>query len=213
MKINEVEHAIGISKKNIRFYEDEGLLTPSRSANGYRDYSEADLDTLRQIKLFRKLDIPIDEIKQMQIGSLTLDDCLERHMIVLKRRAANLEAAESFCSRLAESHFSIKTLPTEQLLSEMSKIEEGGTRFVNVKHQDRRKQKNGALLGVVPIILFMIFMICISIFGILNEPDFPLVLAVLLIVTPIVVIIATIVVLRQRLKEIEGGELDEASKY
>ena len=65
MKINEVEQAIGITKKNIRFYEDEGLLTPSRSANGYRDYSEADLATLRQIKLFRKLDIPIEEIKQL----------------------------------------------------------------------------------------------------------------------------------------------------
>ena len=60
MKINEVEQAIGITKKNIRFYEQEGLLTPSRNlSNGYRDYSEEDLETLRQIKLLRKLDIPL----------------------------------------------------------------------------------------------------------------------------------------------------------
>ena len=51
MKINEVEQAIGITKKNIRFYEQEGLLNPSRNlSNGYRDYSEEDLETLRQIK-------------------------------------------------------------------------------------------------------------------------------------------------------------------
>ena len=40
MKINEVEALVGIPKKNIRFYESEGLLKPERSSNGYRDYSE-----------------------------------------------------------------------------------------------------------------------------------------------------------------------------
>ena len=31
MKINEVEAAVGVTKKNIRFYEEEGLITPSRA--------------------------------------------------------------------------------------------------------------------------------------------------------------------------------------
>ena len=30
MKINEVEAAVGVTKKNIRFYEEEGLISPSR---------------------------------------------------------------------------------------------------------------------------------------------------------------------------------------
>ena len=39
MKINEVESLIGITKKNIRFYEDQGLITPARDKNnGYRYY-------------------------------------------------------------------------------------------------------------------------------------------------------------------------------
>ena len=96
MKINQVEQIIGITKKNIRFYEQEGLLKPSRVANGYRDYSTEDLETLRHIKLLRKLDVPIEEIKRLQSGSLTLEDCLHRHLIVLKRRRSNLEAAENF---------------------------------------------------------------------------------------------------------------------
>ncbi|MDE7044288.1 MAG: MerR family transcriptional regulator, partial [Acetatifactor sp.] len=66
MKINEVEQTIGITKKNIRFYEQEGLLNPSRNlSNGYRDYSETDLERLRQIKLLRKLDIPLEEIRRL----------------------------------------------------------------------------------------------------------------------------------------------------
>ena len=39
MKINEVEAAVGVPKKNIRFYEEEGLVTPSREpGNGCRSY-------------------------------------------------------------------------------------------------------------------------------------------------------------------------------
>ncbi|MBO7135160.1 MAG: MerR family transcriptional regulator, partial [Spirochaetaceae bacterium] len=31
MKIYQVEELVGITKKNIRFYEDQGLLCPSRN--------------------------------------------------------------------------------------------------------------------------------------------------------------------------------------
>ena len=54
MKINQVEAAVGVTKKNIRFYEEEGLLAPCRNAgNGYREYSEEDVARLRRIKLLR----------------------------------------------------------------------------------------------------------------------------------------------------------------
>ena len=33
MKINEVEAAVGVTKKNIRFYEEEGLISPSSGQN------------------------------------------------------------------------------------------------------------------------------------------------------------------------------------
>ena len=56
MKINEVEALVGITKKNIRFYEEQGLLKPGRnSQNGYREYGEPEVELLRQIKLLRKL--------------------------------------------------------------------------------------------------------------------------------------------------------------
>ena len=52
MKINEVEQLVGITKKNIRFYENQGLLHPDRhKTNGYRESSDADVDLLMKIKL------------------------------------------------------------------------------------------------------------------------------------------------------------------
>ena len=86
MKIHEVEQLVGITKRNIRFYEKEGLLTTGRNAdNGYRNYEDGDVEVLRKIKLLRKLDVPMDAIRKMQQGALTLTDGLRRHMIQLER--------------------------------------------------------------------------------------------------------------------------------
>ena len=75
LKINEVEALVGITKKNIRFYEEQGLLAPSRNAeNGYRNYGEAEVAQLRQIKVLRKLGVPMEEIRKMQAGTHTLSD-------------------------------------------------------------------------------------------------------------------------------------------
>ena len=80
MKINEVEQLVGVTKRNIRFYEKEGLLSPGRTDNGYRDYGEADVEALRKIKLLRKLDVPLEEIRRMQQGTLTLTDGVQTAM-------------------------------------------------------------------------------------------------------------------------------------
>lgn len=45
MTIKEIEILSGMERGNIRFYEREGLITPNRMSNGYRDYSEVELQT------------------------------------------------------------------------------------------------------------------------------------------------------------------------
>ena len=103
MKINEVEALVGITRKNIRFYEAEGLLCPRRnSQNGYRDYGEAEVEALRRIKLLRKLGVPLEEIRQMQQGAHTVGDGMRRHLISLERERQNLEAAIRLCGGLTD---------------------------------------------------------------------------------------------------------------
>ena len=43
MKIKQVEELVGITRKNIRFYEEQGLLNVARAENGYREYHQADV--------------------------------------------------------------------------------------------------------------------------------------------------------------------------
>ena len=82
MKIRTVEELVGITRKNIRFYEEEGLLTVKRADNGYREYDAEDIVRLKQIKFLRRLFVPIEEIRRVLEGSETLEVCLhkQRHL-------------------------------------------------------------------------------------------------------------------------------------
>ena len=51
MNIKEIEERSGLTRANIRYYEQEGLIAPVRRENKYRDYSEEDLETLLRIAL------------------------------------------------------------------------------------------------------------------------------------------------------------------
>ena len=71
MLINEVEHVVGLSKKSIRLYEENGLLRPKRnSTNDYRIYDDEDIELLKKIKFLRELGVPIREIKMLQSKTL-----------------------------------------------------------------------------------------------------------------------------------------------
>ena len=76
MNIKEVERLSGMSRANIRFYEEKGLLAPARRENGYRDYSPQDVETLLRIRLLRSLQMPLEEIHALQTGEKTLDAAL-----------------------------------------------------------------------------------------------------------------------------------------
>lgn len=213
MRINEAEQAIGITKKNIRFYEQQGLLSPSRTPNGYRDYSEADVDVLRRVKLLRKLDIPLEEIRRLQSCSLTLEDCLRRHLIVLARRRKNLEAMEEFCGRMLSRKFCLQTLPVEELLAKMADLEKGGTRFLDIRKKDKKRRKQHAALAAGCIIVLMAWLLAITVWGFTMEEYTPVLVIVFVTFIPLAVIAGTLIALIQRFREIEGGEMDEASKY
>ena len=83
--IKEIEELTGLARANIRFYEREGLISPERMSNGYRNYSDDDLQELLRIKLLRSLNVSIDEIKSLQNGSLSLDGTLSKQITKLER--------------------------------------------------------------------------------------------------------------------------------
>ena len=123
MRIQQVEQEVGISKTNIRFYEAEGLISPRREgANGYRDYSQEDVAALRRIKLLRKLDVPLPEVKAMLAGQITLAEGMRRHQLLLEHRRADLAAARELCESLAQRPGPLGALDAEAFLETTSRI-------------------------------------------------------------------------------------------
>lgn len=103
MTIREVEERTGMKRANIRFYEKEGLLSPAREANAYRDYGEEDVTALLRIKLLRSLDIPVSEIRNLMAGTLSLSQAMDKKRREIGRDRAHLEAADAVCRSIADT--------------------------------------------------------------------------------------------------------------
>ena len=87
MTIKDVEERTGLSRSNIRFYEKEKLIEPSRNeSNGYRDYSENDVENIKKIAYLRTLGISIEDIRSIISEKVTLQEMLEKQKEVLKNQ-------------------------------------------------------------------------------------------------------------------------------
>ena len=64
--VKELSDLTGISVRTLHYYDEIGLLIPTRKSEaGYRLYDDKALETLQQILFFREFDIPLKEIKSV----------------------------------------------------------------------------------------------------------------------------------------------------
>lgn len=216
MKINEVEVLAGIAKKNIRFYEEQGLISPRRNPeNGYRDYGEEDVLVLRRIRLLRKLDVPIDEIRLMLSGSHTVGDGMRRHLISLERQQRNLQQAMELCQELAYQDIPISQLDTESLLTRMETLEQAGTSFHDVAAQDIKKRYIAPVVVTAVVVTFMTALSGLLLWALTISPeDAPPIWFVLVVIGFFAAVgVGCVAALTQRIREIQKGEIDDAKKY
>jgi DNA-binding transcriptional MerR regulator len=59
MRIGAVARATGVGQRLLRYYEEQGLLTPRRLPSGYREYGEADVAAVRNIRVLLAAGLPI----------------------------------------------------------------------------------------------------------------------------------------------------------
>ncbi|MEC0203707.1 MerR family transcriptional regulator [Paenibacillus lautus] len=62
MKIGELAARTGVSIRSLRYYEQQGLLTPVRNENGYREYSNLAEEQVRTIQLYLNLGLSTEQI-------------------------------------------------------------------------------------------------------------------------------------------------------
>lgn len=104
---SQVSKATGIDIETIRFYEKSKLITtPSRLDNGYRTYTEKQLDELMFIQHCRSMGIALDEIKALKELKENNRDCSQANQIIER----NLKLIELKISELVKLQGQLKSL-------------------------------------------------------------------------------------------------------
>lgn len=65
-QIGDVADMVGISRDTLRYYEKQGLLSPKKGENGYRYYTDSDVQNLITILYHRKMNFSLDKIRFVQ---------------------------------------------------------------------------------------------------------------------------------------------------
>jgi DNA-binding transcriptional MerR regulator len=66
MRIGEVADRLAVNPRTIRYYESVGLIPePPRTRSGYREYDEEDFNRIQFVKTARRLDLTLDEIREI----------------------------------------------------------------------------------------------------------------------------------------------------
>lgn len=108
MNIGEAARRSGVSAKMVRHYESLGLLPQvHRSDSGYRQYSEAEVHTLRFIKRGRDLGFSMAEIAELvslwnnrRRASASVRRIAQKHADDLARRIADMQAMQQTLAHL-----------------------------------------------------------------------------------------------------------------
>lgn len=127
--IKEAEQLTGISSQNIRYYEKQGLLCPARNEeNSYREYSDNDIERLKLIRLFRKLGMPIEELRRLLNGEIDLRSAIEMQEKRLESQRNELNNALDFCKKIHEAQ--LADFGVDRYLQQMEEDERSGSVFM-----------------------------------------------------------------------------------
>ncbi|WDV46269.1 MerR family transcriptional regulator [Clostridiaceae bacterium M8S5] len=101
MKIKEVADLTGITVRTLHYYDEIGLLHPSKITEaGYRLYDETSLENLQQILFFRELGFPLSEIKIiMENPNFNRIETLSKHKEVLIKKKERLDGLIQLVNR------------------------------------------------------------------------------------------------------------------
>lgn len=134
MKISEAAKLTGLNVSSIRFYERKGLLLPEReSGSKYRDYTEADVQRIKQIFLYRKIGISVETIELLLKGKANLREVLAEQKRLLEEQITELKGASELCKLVMKETEIPENEKLEEYLNYVYQEEKKGGRFAEVR--------------------------------------------------------------------------------
>lgn len=121
MNIKEVEEQTGLPRSNIRFYEKENLILPLRNEkNGYRVYSEKDVENIKKIAYLRTLGLSVENIRNIIEEKISLQESIQQQYSLLDKELKKLENAKILCKKmLSTPNINYDTLNVQKYVTEL----------------------------------------------------------------------------------------------
>lgn len=103
--VNEVSKLAGVSIRTLQYYDKIGLLHPTgRTESGYRLYDDTALERLQQILLFRELEFPLKEIREiLNRPDFDREKALEQQITMLELKKEHLENLIAFAREIRKT--------------------------------------------------------------------------------------------------------------
>lgn len=167
MKIKEVENRVGMTRANIRYYEQEGLINPTfRNENNYREYSEEDVVELQRIKILRLLGVSPTDIKLLNGNAISMEALMKKRLKELEKEAKEIQDIHRICETIIDKKIDVHSLNENILTGDqdawMLRIEELLNKDI-VEEVIVKKQLNATMAGMLSwgYILSTIVSVCL----------------------------------------------------
>ncbi len=132
MKVKELENMLSISRSNIRFYEKQGLFSPERRDNNYRDYSDADVDALKRIIVFRKMGFTVEEILLIQKGELSFSEAFPKAQLRIESEIEQLNGSIKIVKQVSNEYLSFDEIDIDKYWKNINQSEKTGEKFIDI---------------------------------------------------------------------------------
>lgn len=132
LKIKELENILSISRSNIRFYEKQGLFSPERKDNNYREYTEQDIEVLKKIIIFRKMGFTVEEIKLIQNNDLPFAEAIANAQRRIEDEIEQLNGSLKLIKQVAQENLSFDEIDIDEHWNTISESEKSGEKFVDI---------------------------------------------------------------------------------
>lgn len=132
MTIKEVEQLLEIPRATVRFYEKEGLVNPGRKGNGYRDYTDEDVEKLRKVIILRKISISVEDINDIFDGIKSMNEVLNTNIINLQQQMDELKGAINLSKKMRKDDVEISSLDTGRYWNTINEEEKQGNSFIDI---------------------------------------------------------------------------------
>lgn len=132
LKIKELENLLSISRSNIRFYEKQGLFSPERKDNNYREYTERDIEVLKKIIVFRKMGFSVEEIKLIQNNELPFTEAITNAQHRIEDEIEQLNGSLKLIKQVAKENSSFDEIDINEHWNAISVSEKSGEKFIDI---------------------------------------------------------------------------------